>query len=147
MQRFYCYLFFPPLLHHKDIHLLSRNEYQVASVVLREMGVKEGELVVTRYGIEVPVYMYGNILFQEEGFSVVHHKCVSWFDPCCDLHLHKRVLALSLHMQDNASVLTMSGLKGNKCSSVVRRLILLVLLTNILLVLYCLTNPRQGNNR
>ncbi|KAL6096909.1 gal3st1 [Pungitius sinensis] len=49
-------------------------------------------------------------------------------------------------MQVNASAITMSGIKGNRCSWVVRRLILWVLLTNVLLVLYCLTNSLQGNN-
>ncbi|XP_075944824.1 galactosylceramide sulfotransferase [Anarhichas minor] len=41
----------------------------------------------------------------------------------------------------------MSGIKGNKCAVVIRRLILWVLLTNIILVLYCLTNSSQGKNR
>ncbi|XP_068430270.1 galactosylceramide sulfotransferase [Clinocottus analis] len=41
----------------------------------------------------------------------------------------------------------MSGIKGNKCTFVKRRLILWVLLTNIILVLYCLTNTNQGKNR
>ncbi|KAK9532582.1 hypothetical protein VZT92_009960 [Zoarces viviparus] len=41
----------------------------------------------------------------------------------------------------------MSGIKGNKCAIVIRRLILWVILTNIILVLYCLTNSSQGKNR
>ncbi|XP_040914296.1 galactosylceramide sulfotransferase [Toxotes jaculatrix] len=37
----------------------------------------------------------------------------------------------------------MSGIKGSKCALVIRGLILWVLLTNLMLVLYCLTNPTQ----
>ncbi|XP_041816025.1 galactosylceramide sulfotransferase [Chelmon rostratus] len=37
----------------------------------------------------------------------------------------------------------MSGIKGSKCTLVIRGLILWVLLTNIMVVLYCLTNPTQ----
>ncbi|KAF3849107.1 hypothetical protein F7725_015604 [Dissostichus mawsoni] len=38
----------------------------------------------------------------------------------------------------------MSAIKGKKCTCMTRRLILWVLLTNIMLLLYCLTNPTQG---
>ncbi|XP_056289269.1 galactosylceramide sulfotransferase [Pseudoliparis swirei] len=41
----------------------------------------------------------------------------------------------------------MSGIKGKKCAFVTRRRILWVLLTNIILVLYCLTNTSQRKNR
>ncbi|KAE8285078.1 Galactosylceramide sulfotransferase [Larimichthys crocea] len=37
----------------------------------------------------------------------------------------------------------MSGMRGSKCTRVVRGLILWILLTNIMLVLYCLTNQTQ----
>ncbi|XP_070845421.1 galactosylceramide sulfotransferase [Chaetodon trifascialis] len=37
----------------------------------------------------------------------------------------------------------MFGIKGSKCTLVIRGLILWVLLTNILVVLYCMTNPTQ----
>ncbi|XP_056259609.1 galactosylceramide sulfotransferase [Seriola aureovittata] len=37
----------------------------------------------------------------------------------------------------------MFGLKGTKCTPVIRGMILWALLTNIMLVLYCLTNPAQ----
>uniref|UniRef100_UPI0037E71E47 galactosylceramide sulfotransferase n=1 Tax=Semicossyphus pulcher TaxID=241346 RepID=UPI0037E71E47 len=41
----------------------------------------------------------------------------------------------------------MSGIKGNKCRLVIRRLVLWVLLINIMLVLYCLTNSTKVKNR
>ncbi|XP_029025255.1 galactosylceramide sulfotransferase [Betta splendens] len=44
-------------------------------------------------------------------------------------------------------VLTMFGLKGNRCTPVVQGLILWVLFTNIMLVLYSLTNSAQAKKR
>ncbi|XP_058473502.1 galactosylceramide sulfotransferase isoform X2 [Solea solea] len=41
----------------------------------------------------------------------------------------------------------MCGFKGKKCASLIRGLILWLLLTNIMLVLYCFTNPTQGQNQ
>ncbi|XP_044030107.1 galactosylceramide sulfotransferase [Siniperca chuatsi] len=41
----------------------------------------------------------------------------------------------------------MFGIKGKKCTLVIRRLILWILLTKVMLVLYCLTDPTQVKNR
>uniref|UniRef100_A0A8D0AEG9 Galactose-3-O-sulfotransferase 1 n=1 Tax=Sander lucioperca TaxID=283035 RepID=A0A8D0AEG9_SANLU len=61
-----------------------------------------------------------------------------WNFPC-DVFLY--IHALQFHFQVHIWVLIMSGIKG-KCTQK-RRLILWVLLTNIMLVLYCLMNPTQ----
>ncbi|KAM8829040.1 galactosylceramide sulfotransferase isoform 2-T2 [Spinachia spinachia] len=65
----------------------------------------------------------------------------------CAQHVEQYAVVENRHSNAVICRLTMPGITGNKCSSVVRRLILWVLLTNIILVLYCLTNSRQGNNR
>lgn len=63
------------------------------------------------------------------------------FESCyyCPLYMH----ALSFYFQVLVWVLVMSAIKGKKCTRMTRRLILLVLLTNIMLLLYCLTNLTQ----
>ncbi|XP_034064448.1 galactosylceramide sulfotransferase isoform X1 [Gymnodraco acuticeps] len=74
--------------------------------------------------------------------SIVQHGFVYRIFECCYdclLYMH----ALSSYFQVLVWVLVMSAIKGKKCTRMTRRLILSVLLTNIMLLLYCLTNLTQ----